>query len=322
MQNSDYFLQLIKKIKPNISQNSLLQYHREISKIFKGIDNDNNMMESLSNDNLNKLIVSIEDKYKSDSTKSFKYNSIIILLKYFFGKDDDRYINLSELRDNYNNKYVEDKGKSTSKFISNEEYENVLNEMKQEAYEIMKKDKFTKNDFMTIQSYFLVYIFYYFPFRVDLTPMVILNKRDIPNNKEINYLQYYNRKWRFIFNVYKTSKTYGQNIVDVNDKNISKALTDYFNFLKKYNNQTTNIRLFSNKANNDFLLPSNMTNLFKEIFKIRLGKNFNITMNRRRFVSTNPILLQYKKVREEAEGIAHEMMHSVATQQNIYMTKT
>ena len=121
--------------------------------------------------------------------------------------------------------------------------------------------------------------------------------------------------------MYKTSKSYGQNIVDVTQKDVSKTLLDYFNFLKKYNNQSTNIRLFSNKQNNDYILPSNMSNMFKDIFKIRLGKNFNITMNRKRFVSTNPILEKYRKIQEEAQDIAKEMGHSIATQQSVYMVK-
>ena len=195
MQNSNYFIDLIKSIKPNISPNSLIQYNREISNIFKGVQNDEQMQSALSDENLNKIITNIEDKYKSASTKGFKYNCIIILLKHFFGKDDDKYLHVSQLRDECNQKYVSNEGKSNSKYISNEEYKTLLENMKVEAYELMNKDKPTKNDFMNVQSYLLVYLFFYFPFRVDLTPMVILNKRDIPENKDINYLQYYNRKW-------------------------------------------------------------------------------------------------------------------------------
>ena len=221
-----------------------------------------------------------------------------------------------------NKKYIENGDKSNSKFISDDEYKTLLDNWKYEIYELMKKDKVNKNEFMDIQGYFLIYLYFYYPFRLDFTPMLILNKRDIPENTEMNYLQFYNKKWRFILNQYKTSKTYGQNIVNIDNKEVSKSLQDYFNFLKKYNNQTTNIRLFSNKANNDFILPSNMSNLFSQVFKVKLGKNFNISMNRKRFVSSDPLLVQYGKLKEHADNVADIMGNSVPVQQAIYMVKS
>jgi hypothetical protein len=103
--------------------------------------------------------------------------------------------------------------------VSNEEYKEMLDKWKPIIFEKMKNEKISKNDFMDIQSYFLTLIYFYHPLRVDITTMLIVFKKTMPDEK-LNYLQVFNKKYFFIINQYKTSITYGQNIIPIVNKEL------------------------------------------------------------------------------------------------------
>ena len=61
-----------------------------------------------------------------------------------------------------------------------------------------------------------------------------------------------------------------------------------------------------------------MSSLFSSIFKAKLGKSFNIILNRKRIVSESDHVKEYLKAKEKVEKLAGEMGHSVNVQTAIY----
>ena len=194
----------------------------------------------------------------------------------------------------------------------------MLDEWKPNINILMNQTKVSKNEFMEIQSYFLAFIYFYHAIRIDISPMLIIFKKLLPESDTTNYLHVFNKKYSFVFNAYKTSKTYGQNITALSNKSFTVELAEYIKFLKVYNNRTEGLRLFSNKSNSDYMDTSNISTLYKNIFKARLGKSFNFTLNRKRFVSESKDVIDYVKSKEKVENLATDMMNSVNIQQKIY----
>ena len=319
---NNYFLKKIKELKSNISQSSLLQYSNVLNNLYPNVKDDADLEKSLSMENLKKTISFIESNYTSSSTKGFKYNAIIALLKGLYNSKDDRYIYVSDKRDECNQNYLKNAGKLDSKqslrMVSTEEYKQMLDEWKPNINILMNQTKVSKNEFMEIQSYFLAFIYFYHAIRIDISPMLIIFKKLLPESDSINYLHVFNKKYSFVFNAYKTAKTYGQNITALSNKSFTVELAEYIKFLKVYNNRTEGLRLFSNKSNSDYMDTNNISTLYKNIFKARLNKSFNFTLNRKRFVSESKDVQDYVKSKEKVENLATDMMNSVNVQQKIY----
>lgn len=318
-----FFNNIIDKIKQNLSINSKVQYTSVYMKLFPNLDQTEDALKNaLSKEAIKALITKIENEYTSASSRGFRYNALILFVKYYFGENDERYILLSQKRDECNQKYLKkaEQGLSSEakgNMVTTEEYETMIREWKQHIKALIEKENISKTDFMTIQSYYLSLIYLYIGLRADVSPMLIIYSKIVPNDN-MNYLQFFNRKYSFILNEYKTSKSYGQKIIPVHDKELQTGLNEYVTFLQKYNKRKEGLRLFSNKSNSDFLEQSNLSTLYSSIFKSKLGKSFNIILNRKRIVSESDDVKEYLLAKEKVENLASTMGHSVNMQTQIY----
>lgn len=314
---------IIKEYKPNISTSSLVQYTNTLNKLLPNVNNNEDLETALSKEKVKALIDEIENKYTSASSRGFKYNSLIAVVKKLFGENDERYILLSKKRDDCNTRYSKNLEKEpTEEFKTNmvhtEEYEKMLSDWKPEITQLLQKQDISKNDFMDIQSYYLALIYLYFGLRNDVSPMIVIFTKALPTDESKNYLHVYNRKYSFVLNQYKTAKTYGKKVLPISDKELVKGLSEYITFLVKYNNRKEGLRLFSNKSNSDYIDENNLSTMYSNIFKVRLGKRFNTTTNRKRIVSESDDVKEYMKAKEKVELLASKMMNSVGVQQAVY----
>lgn len=320
--NRTFLNNQIDEIKPNLSLNSKVQYTSILMKLLGTIEpNEESLKSGLSKDNIKQLIDDIESNYTSCSTRGLRYNCLILLVKHYFGELDERYLLLSQKRDQCNEKYImkaeqglTDKGKKN--YVSTDEYKKMIIEWKPRITSLLKKDSFSKNEFMEIQSYYLSMIYLHIGLRADVSPMKVIYTKSIPD--DMNYLQYYNRRYNIILNEYKTSTSYGQKILPVKDKDLVQGLTEYVSFLQKYNKRKEGLKLFSNKSNSDFLDQSALSTLYTSIFKVKLNRNFNIILNRKRVVSESVDVKEYLKAKEKVDTLANEMGHSLKMQTEIY----
>lgn len=322
MTSRNYFNQKIKSIKPNLSLLSHNQYVSVLENLYPNVSNDNQLETELSKDNIHKIVSEIEEKYTSCSSKGFKYNVIIALVKNMYGTEDSRYTFLSKKRDECNEKYIKkaENGlteKDKSKMVSHDEYQKMLTEWKDEIIKLMNKEKITRNDFMEIQSYYLCLIYYYYGFRVDITPMDIIFKKKLPDTNK-NFLHVFNKKYTFVLRQYKTEKSYGEKQIIIEDRDLINELSQYIKFLEKYNDRKEGLRLFSTKSNSDYLSQSALSTLFTLVFKSRLNKPFTFTLNRKRIVSEDPDVQEYTVLKEKVSKLADEMGHSLSMQEEIY----
>ena len=319
----NFFNTIIQSIKPNLSINSKVQYTSVFIKLFPNVEqNEDRLKSALSKEAVKELITKIENDYTSASSRGFRYNALILLVKHYYGENDERYILLSQKRDECNQKYLKkaEAGLNTeqkSNMVTTEEYENMIKSWKPHIKVLIEKEAVSKSEFMEIQSYYLSLIYLYIGVRADVTPMMIIYTKLVPSDN-MNYLQYFNRKYSFILNEYKTSKTYGQKIIPVHDKELQTGLNEYVSFLQKYNKRKEGLRLFSNKSNSDFLEQSNLSTLYSSIFKAKIGKAFNIILNRKRIVSESDDVKAYLVAKEKVEKLADTMGHSVNVQTQIY----
>ena len=174
-------------------------------------------------------------------------------------------------------------------------------------------DRLTETNKIITIDYLLIALFTLTPPRRarDYSEMIITNKEN-NKNKNINYLVIINNEpLYFLFNNYKTSKTYGEQKININ--NHLKSVIKKYLKIKNYDDDGINKRLFTiNK--NKILTANNLSKKIKSIFlKSFLKKPININLIRHIFISEKVgeeeiELLKYRK------HIAYAMGHSADMQ--------
>ena len=279
---------LILQNKPDIKENSLNLYLRNIKLLHKRIDGgvfkDLNFL-----DNFEDIIDSL-----ADFTTQTADNDILPLYVEYY----------KELSGTYKKKIntQEKSEKQKENWVSLEELKKVKNIYKRRTMEIIKLDNPIKKQIDTIQRYLVCMLYIGSknnpPLRLDFAGMVVRNIEDYDKESKENILVIKDKSMFFHIAAYKTSKLYGTKIIPV-----SIPLENVIKIYLKYNKTGF---LLINTENS----PMNANGLSKYLTKIfePTGKKISATMLRHIFLSeTFPADL---KKREE---IANKMGHSVST---------
>tara|TARA_R110000803_G_scaffold91336_1_gene158687 strand:- start:22 stop:897 length:876 start_codon:yes stop_codon:yes gene_type:complete len=181
--------------------------------------------------------------------------------------------------DNYKSKMLEDIGeynasvskqdkneKETENWISKDDVISLYDKMKKSANNIMKKGDLKMRDLQEIQNFIMLALFVLIPPRraLDYVEMKIKNV----DKKTDNYIQ----GNKLVFNTYKTSKSKGQQIVD-----IPKELKTILNKWVKIN--PSEYLLFD--AKNNKLSSVKINQRFEKI----MGKKYSVNMFRKLFLT-------------------------------------
>ena len=312
--------ELLSEFRPNLSHNSKRVYVSHISNLLP-ISSFNSRVEmgQYIRDNLKELIQKIEES-KSPSTRSFKLNTLIIFTMGLLGEDSDEYKKLSELRDKANHEYVDSNKKVSKKYelnaITDEQYEKVLNTLQQKAMVLMKNKSTNFKEVDEVQLWFILLVYFKHAFRSDLANMrVFYGKKSPEDDEDTNYLWIKSpKKLFFIFKEYKTKKSYETVIVPVH-KNILNGVIKYAKFIKDV--RPDNNTLLVNKKGKG-LTPNAIGNKFTNFWQDVYGKNFTITLNRKRVVTNSDAMVQYKDAKKKIEKLASSMMTSKDTLEKVY----
>jgi hypothetical protein len=300
--------EIIKKERPNLKPISIKQYEAQLKKIKKIFNADD--YDFLNNPK------DVGDKLSDLHYTSVRnmYNAIIILLMALnSSKKYDKLIkNYSDLRDELNDKYIEEQKsgiiseKQKPNFASMEEIEKMLKQLKSEVNVIKKKSKLNKTDKSTVKAWILFNMLIRIPTRNDASNMLYISQKDYKklsddDKKQHNYLVDERNNLKFIYNQYKTSKKWGELVVPVP--------VDLKPMIRSY------IKIMDYKiGDNIFPLTRNaLSQLLVKTSKRILNKNISSTMIRKIYMSD-----KYSDMKQEMEKDAKILGHDVSVGQSVY----
>jgi len=315
--NSEDMSEKIQKSRPNLKPNSIKQYETHLNKLKKLFDSDN--FDFLSDPK--KVMEKLEDKHYTSQRNTL--NAVIILLMAL--NLDEKYNDLidsyQKIRDGLNDKYLEDQqsGKISDKqknnFAELSEIMSMIETMKKEIVKqnLKNKETLTGKEKELLMVYTIFSFLVKYPLRNDLAGMKYISKTNYnklteDNKKENNYLVKNKNKLMMILNQYKTSKKYGEKIIELNPE-ISKVLRMYIKLTDKKVGEV----LFTNSKGNP-ITRNGISQLLLKTSKKYLDKNISTTMMRKIVVSD-----KFADIKEEQKELADVMGHDVGTQNLVYV---
>lgn len=315
--NSEDMSEKIQKSRPNLKPNSIKQYETHLNKLKKLFDSDN--FDFLSDPK--KVMNKLEDKHYTSQRNTL--NAVIILLMAL--NLDEKYNDLidsyQKIRDGLNDKYLEDQqsGKISDKqknnFAELSEIMSMIDTMKKEIVKqnLKNKETLTGKEKELLMVYTIFSFLVKYPLRNDLAGMKYISKTNYnklteDDKKENNYLVKNKNKLMMILNQYKTSKKYGEKIIELNPE-ISKVLRMYIKLTDKKVGEV----LFTNSKGNP-ITRNGISQLLLKTSKKYLDKNISTTMMRKIVVSD-----KFADIKEEQKELADVMGHDVGTQNLVYV---
>ncbi len=220
----------IKKFKGDkIKQSTLNVYGHKLKKLKSLFDTESFDFMNRPEDVFDKL------KHLNYQTQKNYINAIIVYLQAVNG-DQQIIKTYSDKRDIYGNKYnkaqesgvISDSQKDN--FVTSEEVAKMLSLMKKDIQSLSKESSEMSADLNELeQAYMMVNLYHRFPIRNDVAGMKSIRASDYKKitDNSINYLVIGKSDMKIILNDYKTNKTYGKNIIEVEDLQLKKLLRKY-----------------------------------------------------------------------------------------------
>lgn len=299
----------IKKNRPKISESSIRTYNSILTNLYKKM-NPSADIETCNPtwflEKQNEILSYLKDMNPKD--RKLRLSALVVI------SDGDKTISnkyrsqmLTDIQ-KYNVELKEQKksDKQEKAWISTDEIYKILENLKNQTSYITKKEpgSLNKKEFDEFQNYLILALYTYNPpRRLEYTEMKMNLGRAIePTEAEGKYNFIKNKKFHFV--TYKTSKNYGEQIVNINPK-----LYYIIRLWKKLNpDREWLLSTFDGKK----LTPSMLTQRLNKIF----GKKISVNMLRHIFISEN-VLKDMPKVKE-LENVTEQMGTSLDTAINQY----
>lgn len=278
------------------------------------IDNDN-INEKLIldemdyiNDDIDKSIYQLRDHYKNDNTFKNYLNILVVITSHFKSIDNNIYQKLTKIV-----KFINDK-------IDYSRKNNILDEKDDGKLLdfIGNKDVILSNiqKLDNIEDRLIYALYTLQPARrLDYRNMKITIETNDNNLNDINYLKLSNIPYQFVFNDYKTFKTYGKQIIEIDD-DLMKIINLYICIKKLKNNDY----LFSLNRNIKEIydvggFSNKISKIFKKIHKVSISVRF-IRMSWSIYIHDLKISVNDK------EKLIEKMAHSYDEDQKKYFKLT
>ena len=284
----DKLKDVLKQKRPNLSDKSINTYASVLKTIMKNLEFDN--VKQLDND---KKVLEYLKEMKPNTRKT-RLSALFVLTENEAYKK-----HMLEDVNAYNNsmKSQVKNDKEIENWITKDELFEIYNVLKKDTNVLFRKKNKTMTDLQDIQSFVMLSLFVLLPPRraLDYSEMKITNI----DKKSDNYIKGNN----LVFNIYKTSKQKGQQVLA-----IPKELKSILN--KWIKNNTTDYLLFDNKGNK--LTSVKINQRFKKLF----GKSFSVNMFRKLYLSD-----KYSNTMTEMKNLEKDMvsMGSSKAQVNHYV---
>jgi len=284
----DKLKDVLKQKRPNLSDKSINTYASVLKTIMKNLEFDN--VKQLDND---KKVLEYLKEMKPNTRKT-RLSALFVLTENEAYKK-----HMLEDVNAYNNsmKSQVKNDKEIENWITKDELFEIYNALKKDTNVLFRKKTKKMADLQDIQSFVMLSLFVLLPPRraLDYSEMKITNI----DKKSDNYIKGNN----LVFNIYKTSKQKGQQVLA-----IPKELKSILN--KWIKNNTTDYLLFDNKGNK--LTSVKINQRFKKLF----GKSFSVNMFRKLYLSD-----KYSNTMTEMKNLEKDMekMGSSKSQVNHYV---
>ena len=302
-----------------IKPNSLRAYMISLKKLHEKLDTDsdiNDISSWLCGKNVEKIINLLADM-KITTRKNYLAAIIVALTT-----DKDKYAAalveyreyLAIIVEEYNKqmKSQTKTQKQEENWVSMDELKEIVAGYKKEIrkLDLVNKEIWSNKEFNLYQMYLVGLLYTELPpVRLDYSNMLLISEPDYKKLKEKdkNYLVLVsrNRKY-FSLGSYKTEDKYGVHIIE-----IPSIINSVINKFLQHN--TSGYFLVNTQRN--VLTDNGLTKLLNKIFAAT-GKKISSTMIRHIYLSE-----KYDARQTEMETDAKAMLHSVGTQQNIYVKK-
>lgn len=293
---SETILNYIKEKRPNISNSSLKTYESILRNLYDKIwDTEEYQLNKFDKES-DKVL-----KYLKD-LPSNKRKTILSALVVITDNKAYRELMLDDIKE-YNKEEAKQSKTSSQKdnWVEKNDLDKLVKSLRNTANLLYKKDKLTNTDLQEIQNYIILCLYSgeYIPPRRS-KDYVNFKIKNIDKEKD-NYMN----KNEFVFNSYKTAKTYGQQKVE-----IPKELKTILNKWIKVN--PTEYLLFDTSLNHlsNVKLNQRLNKLF--------GKKAGVNMMRKSYLSS-----KYGDLIETKNELAKDFkdMGSSTLQENIYIKK-
>lgn len=246
----------IKEKRPHLHEKSVKTYASVLKSIMNDLD-----LTSIKDFNKPKKILDYLGEMPPNKRKT-RLSALFVLT------ENDKYkIKMLDDINEYNNdvKKQEKTETESDNWISKEEIMTLYEKMKKDAYSLMRKKDLKMKDFQEIQNFIMLALFVLIPPRraLDYVEMKIKNV----DKSTDNYIQ----GNKLYFNTYKTSKSKGQQVIDI-PKELKTILskwvklnpTDHLLFDAK-NNKLSSVKV-NQRFNKIMGKPNFSVNMFRKIF--------------------------------------------------------
>ena len=303
----------------NIKANSLRAYMISLRKLHEKLESDTDLDDIsswLCGKNVEKII-NILAEMKITTRKNYIAAIIVALTT-----DKDKYEDVLKEYREYLSIIVEEytkqlktqkkSEKQEANWASMKELKEIVSGYKKEIrkMDLANKELWSNKEFNLYQLYLVGLLYTELPpVRLDYSNMMLITEKDYKKLKEKdkNYLVLVSRnKKYFSLGSYKTEDKYGVHIIE-----IPTIINSVIN--KWLSHNTTGYFLVNTQRN--MLTDNGLTKLLNKVF-VDTGKKISSTMIRHIYLSG-----KYEANQAEMEKDAAAMLHSVGTQQGVYVKK-
>lgn len=310
---------IINEKKADLSKLSIKTYANAVNKVMELIGS--NALSDLVT-RADDVIKTLKEKYEKPNTIKTKVASVVVLLKSLTpptkGKSkklfDDAMSMYGKVIESLTGDIKKDlsDGEKSEKMKTNWMTKEEGDDLKQKLRSLVPEETKSSKDLTNFRNYVLYILYEDLPTRNDLadskivfsTPSKIKELSD-----EWNYivLDKRNKKAKYLLNNYKTSKSYGQKILPLDDS-LYSVLVSYKNAVDKYNGGAG--WAFLNNNATEKLSRNRLGVVYKNLGD-HIGKKLGTTLNRHLAVSR---IVPLDKMKE----LSNKMGHDVSEQVGVY----
>jgi len=304
------FGQIVRESRPKLRDTSVAAYAMSLKTLAPP---DAGSLEFLKDTD---AVLSRLDGYKPNTRKNHLNAAVVVLQN----SDDPEFTaavkTYERRRDKYQEEYL-DQVKAHKKTPSQEanwiewpEYEAMVTRL---SKDVQWTGEVTKSQEMKFQDYLITLLHKNFPVRNDFADLRVVTRSqwlamDDAEQTGHNYYVHGQTFHRFVLNNYKTSAKYGQRVLEVEDKELLRALRRWLRI-----NQSAH---FLRNRKEAALNSNGITKVLGRVGQREEGKALGSSILRHSYLSH-----KYQGVDEEKKKDAALMMHSVATQGDYVKTE-
>ncbi len=288
----DAIIETLKKNRPNLTASSIKTYKSILKNIYdKCFDDKEYSMKNYDND---KLILGILNEVPYNKRKT-----VLAALSVLTDNKNYNKIMMEDIHSYKANEMKQEKSEQQKEgMIEPEEIKALYNDLEHNAKQVMKKTNLNFNDINTVMKWVLLALtggIFQAPRRsIDFGNMKFKNY----NSEKDNYIDVKNSK--FIFQNYKTAKTYGKQETEVS-KPLKAILNKWFKIIP----DGCDYILFDNKFNP--LTSPQITHRLNEIF----GKKISTSMLRHIYLTNKFSGVNLEELQKTATEMGNSPMQAL-----------